>query len=143
VGDYNGAGSGTYHGRTATWIYGAGTPYDTMTAQFDLEQTRDAVGRASVKLVGLEGAAPDKQPIRVVLNGTTIYEGPDPLPNDFSSGPSGPGNWGSATFKFSSQLLNRTNTLSISDLKKSSCTLCPDFVLIDYVVVEYSVATQP
>jgi hypothetical protein len=139
LGDYNGSGSGTYHGRTATWIYGQGTPYSAMTAQFELEQTRAAIGQASLTIVGLEGAEPEKQSISIVLNGETIYEGPDPLPNDFSAGPSGPGNWGSATFKFPANILKRNNELTITNLTASDCTLCSDFVLIDYALIKYRV----
>lgn len=140
LGDYNGSGSGDYHGRRATWVYGQGTPYHTMTAQFQLDRTSDAVGRATLRIVGLEGSEPAKQRIAIVLNGTTVYEGRDPLPNDFEPGPSGPGNWGSATFEFSSGLLQRTNQLSITNLTQTDCTLCSDFVVIDYVVVEYDVS---
>lgn len=139
LGDYWGSGSGTYHGRTATWIYGQGTPYSAMTAQFELEQTRAAIGQASLTIVGLEGAEPKKQSISIVLNGETIYEGLDPLPNDFSAGPSGPGNWGSATFKFPADILKRNNVLTITNLTNSDCTLCSDFVLIDYALIKYRV----
>ena len=142
LGDYNGAGSGTYHGRTATWIYGQGTPYHTMTATFDLGQTGRATGQATLRIVGLEGSEAGKQRIAIVLNGTTIYEGRDPLPNDFGTGPSGPGNWGSASFEFKASLLQRTNLLSITNLTQADCTTCPDFVLIDYVVVEYNVVVS-
>jgi hypothetical protein len=139
LGDYWGTGSGTYHGRTATWIYGQGTPYSAMTAQFELEQTRAAIGQASLMIVGLEGSEPTKQSISIVLNGETIYEGQDPLPNDFSAGPSGPGNWGSATFKFAADILKRNNELTITNLTNSDCTLCSDFVLIDYGLINYRV----
>ena len=111
VGDFNGAGSGDYHGRTATWIYGQGTPYHTMTAQFELDQAGDAVRRATLRIIGLEGSEPPSSEIAIVLNGTTIYEGRDPLPNDFAPGPTGPGNWGSETFEFSADLLQRNNEL--------------------------------
>jgi len=139
LGDYNGWGSGDYHGRRATWIYGQGTPYSAMTAKFELEQTAAAFGQASLTIVGLEGSEPEKQTISIALNGETLYEGEDPLPNDFAPGPSGEGNWGSATFKFPADILKRNNELTITNLTDSSCTLCSDFVLFDYGLIKYRV----
>jgi hypothetical protein len=138
-GDYEGEQSGRYHGRSASWVYGQGTRYHTMTARFDLDHDGTVVRRASLQLVGLDGDDPDKHPIVIELNGVTIFEGPNPLPNDECCGPDGPGNWGSFTVTFPGDLLERRNALMIRNLEPSGCTLCPDYVMVDYGVLSYRV----
>jgi serine/threonine-protein kinase len=138
LGDYD-QGSGVYHGRTASWVYGQGTPYHTMTASFQLGHQGLVVGNASLELVGLDAENPIKQPIRIVLNGVTIYEGPNPLPDDTCCGPQGPGNWGSAFFEFSGALVQSDNTLVITNLAASDCTECSKYVMVDYGVLSYTV----
>jgi hypothetical protein len=137
VGDFHGQDNGSYHGRSASWVYGQGTPYHTMTASFRLDDRHPAVGRASLRIVGLDGENDVKNPVRIVLNGVTLYEGPNPLPNDYCCGGSGAGNWGSVVLEFPGSLLARDNSLTISNLAQSDCTSCPKFVMVDYAVVSY------
>lgn len=139
TGDYDGPGSGRYHGRSASWVYGQGTPYHTMTASFRLTHEGDVAPRASLEIVGLDGENARKNLIAIVLNGVTIYQGPNPLPNDECCGPSGPGNWGSAVFEVPGDLLRRQNTLSISNLEPTDCTFCPTYVMLDYAELAYRV----
>jgi serine/threonine-protein kinase len=139
VGDYDGPTAGRYHGRSASWVYGQGTSYATMTAHFSLDFRGDTTGRATLRIVGLDGDDPAKQPISIAINGVTIYEGADPLPNDFCCGPSGPGNWGSATFRFAADILRRNNTLTITNLGPSDCTVCPKYVMVDYADLDFRV----
>jgi eukaryotic-like serine/threonine-protein kinase len=134
-GDY--PGPARYHGRTASWVYGQGTPYSTMTASFQLPSGGQAQGEARVTLVGLDGENPAKNEMSVVLNGVELYRGPNPLPNDTCCGGSGPGNWGAVAFVIPADLLARNNTLTISNLEPNDCTTCPKFVMIDYVDFEY------
>jgi hypothetical protein len=108
-----------------------------MTATFGLKAPGGAIGRASLELVGLDGDNPEKNTMRVTLNGVTLYEGADPLPNDFCCGGSGPGNWGSAVFEFPAELLSQHNTLAITNLEPSDCTSCPRYVMLDYARLSY------
>jgi hypothetical protein len=126
-----------YHGRSASWVYGQGTAFNTMTATFVLEPRPSPDGRARLELVGLDGENPVKNDIRIVLNGTTLYQGPNPLPDDVCCGSSGPGNWGSAVFEFPANLLGPQNSLSITNLSPNDCTSCSKFVMIDYAVIRY------
>jgi hypothetical protein len=139
VGDYDGPGSGRYHGRSASWVYGQGTPYHTMTLRFRLTEDGQIGRRASLTFVGLDGESPPKNRIAIVLNGERIYVGPSPLPNDVCCGGSGPGNWGSAVFEFPGDLLRRNNSLSVINLEASDCTRCSFYVMVDYAVLEYRV----
>ena len=134
MGDY--PNDDTYHGRSASWVYGQLTPYNTMTATFELDQPATS-RRATVQFVGLDGENPAKNDVRFVLNGVTLYEGPNPLPDDACCGGSGPGNWGSVSFRIPTSLLVGNNQLSVSNLEQNDCTQCSKFVMIDYVEISY------
>jgi hypothetical protein len=110
-----------------------------MTAQFTLDYQGRPAGQATLTIVGLDGDNPAKQPIAISVNGTTIYQGPDPLPNDFCCGPSGAGNWGRATFSFAANIVQRQNTLTITNLGSGTCTQCPTYVMVDYADLSFRV----
>lgn len=124
-------GNGRYHGRTVAYVYGQGTDYNTMTAVFQAAGGGSAQGTATLSFVGIDDEAPEKNPMRITLNGQVIFSGADPLPNDFCCGSDGPGNWGTATFRFPAILLRGRNTLSITNLDPGDCTYCPNFIMID------------
>lgn len=107
-----------------------------MTVNFRLRHQGEVTRRAALTIVGLDGANPGKNRMAVVLNGTTIYRGRNPLPNDICCD-DGPGNWGSAVFEFPGALLQRNNTLSITNLEPDDCTRCPVYVMVDYVELAY------
>ncbi|HUR16976.1 MAG TPA: hypothetical protein VMZ33_06800, partial [Candidatus Limnocylindrales bacterium] len=125
----------TYHGRSASWVYGQGTPYNSMTASFATPGV-DPSGPATLQLVGLDGENELKNATRIAINGVTIYEGPNPLPNDFGTG--GPGNWGTVTFSIPAGVLGTSNTLTVTNLEDNDCTNCPKYVMIDRAVVDYT-----
>ena len=130
-------GGGRYKGRTASWVYGQGTPFSTMAGSFDAEGGNEARGTATLRLVGMDDERPEKNPIRITFNGQPFYEGPDPLPNDFCCGPTGDGNWGAVIFEFPASLLRGTNDISITNLSSSDCTVCPFFVMVDFGELTY------
>ena len=73
-----------------------------------------------------------------IVNGTVIYEEPDPLPNDNSKGPGGEGNWGTASLDIPPGVLKEDeNTLSITNLDPSDKINYPIFVMLDYAVVSW------
>ena len=108
-----------------------------MTADFSLEQPGEITGRASLEIVGLDGENERHNLVRIELNGVTLYEGPNPLPNDTCCNGTGPGNWGSAVFDVPRGVLETDNVLAITNLEPTDCTGCPKFVMVDYVVVSY------
>lgn len=114
-----------------------------MTAGFSVQRAGTVRGDATLGLVGIDAEDPGKQPIIIALNGVAIYEGLDPLPNDFCCGPSGAGNWGSAEILFPGSLLQSSNTLSVTNLDPSDCTFCPTFVMIDSAQVTYVARDRP
>ncbi len=127
---------GLYHRRTATWVYGQGTQYKTMSATFNLDHA--PAGIANLSIVGLDSEDAPKTPIRIDLNGTLLYQGPNPLPNDLPSGVNGKGNWGSYTFQMGEGILQPgSNTLTITNLDPSDKINAPPFFMLDYATISW------
>jgi hypothetical protein len=128
---------GLYHGRTAQWVYGRGTEYHTMTATFNVVEP--PAGPATLTIVGVDSEDPAKTPMRIVVNdAVVIYEGPNPLPDDTTAGPQGPGNWGSYEWNIPAGVLRPgPNTLSISNLDPSDRINYPIFVMVDYATISW------
>lgn len=139
VGDYDGRGSGSYAGRSAAWVYGQGTPHHTMTADFRLKRFGELGRRASLVVVGIDGGDEGKSRIRIVLNGVTLYEGRNPLPDDVCCNDAESVEWGRAAFRVPGEILRRNNTLSITNLESADCMLCPTFVMVDDAALEYRI----
>ncbi len=129
-------GNGTYHGVTAMWVYGQGTQYNTMSARFNIDGGRPGAGTFTLRGVDSEGEA--KMPIMLVVNDVVIYQGANPLPNDFANAGKGPGNWGIYSWNIPDGALKRgNNTVTLSNLSSSGCTNCPAFVMLDYATVSW------
>lgn len=107
-----------------------------MSASFSVQGK--PTGRAAISVVGLDAEGAPKIPIRLSLNGRVLYQGPDPLPNDFCCGPSGNGNWGTVTISFPASLLKHDNVLTLTNLDPSGRILYPVFVMVDRAQVSYS-----
>ena len=128
----------SYHGRSASWVYGQGTAFNSMSAPFSVVGALPS-GPATLQLIGLDGENEPKNLMRVTINGTTIYEGGNPLPNDFCCGTSGPGNWGTVSFAIPAGVLAANNTLTIVNLESNDCTSCPKYVMLDRAIVDYTI----
>src|SRR5207253_1921394 len=119
---------GLYHGRTARWVYGQGTPYSSMTANFRIDTT--PTGTASLMIDGLDSEDPAKTPIQITINSSVIYLGLNPLPNDDNSGVNGPGNWGQYTWQFDASVLRQgSNSVTIANLSPSDKINYPLFFM--------------
>ncbi|MEA2573092.1 MAG: eukaryotic-like serine/threonine-protein kinase [Chloroflexia bacterium] len=122
--------NGLYHGVTATWVYGQATQYSTMTALFNLDNAPE--GDATLTITGLDSEDATKTPINIVVNGTDIYTGDNPLPDDFRNGPNGAGNWGTAQWVIPAGVLRPgTNTLSITNLFPGGTINTVPFFMLD------------
>jgi hypothetical protein len=127
---------GRYHGVSATWVYGQGTAYSTMAATFDLDSAPE--GDATFSVVGLDSEDPGKTPISIAVNGTEIYVGGNPLPNDFATGINGQGNWGTASWTIPAGLLRPgPNTVSITNLSPNSEINRPPFFMLDSATITW------
>jgi hypothetical protein len=75
-----------------------------------------------------------KTPLRITVNGVTLFQGPDPLPND--DPPLATGQWGTLTFRVDAARLHAGgNTLSLANLARGPINR-PPFIALDYAVVQ-------
>jgi hypothetical protein len=124
----------TYGGRTATWIYGSSTEYSTMRASFVLDGSPS--GTASLTIEGMDSEGRTKTPIQLLVNGTEIYNGPNPLPDDDQ--PLETGTWASYSWSFDASLLHPgQNEINVSNLAEGAFSR-PPFFMLDYATVTYS-----
>lgn len=123
----------SYGGRTAMWVYGASTEYNTMTAAFDLPA--QPVGTVLLVIEGMDSEGPARTPIVIRVNGTPIYSGPNPLPDDDFNPQTG--TWGRFVREFDAALLQPgQNTISISNTAGGQFGL-PPFFMLDYAELAY------
>jgi serine/threonine-protein kinase len=129
TGGFGGAGSPRrYGGRSATWVYGQGTGYDTMRANFVVEG--QPAGTATLAVEGMDSEGRARTRIAVRVNGVTIYEGPNPLPDDDL--PVETGTWATVAWEFDAALLRPgPNEVSITNQSPGAFSL-PPFVMLDY-----------
>lgn len=122
-----------YGGRNATWIYGTGTNYSTMQAAFVVDTQPS--GEAALTVEGMDSEDRAKTPIRISINGTEIYNGPNPLPNDDL--PLETGTWSSYTWRFNANLVQPgTNVIRISTLIPGKFRQ-PPFFMLDYAILSF------
>lgn len=126
-----------YGGRSATWIYGAGTDYSSMRALFTLDAQPSGI--ASLTIEGMDSEDRGKTPIQILINDVEIFNAPNPLPNDDL--PLETGTWASTTFTFESALLQPgENTIQINNLKPGQFSR-PPFFMLDYAVLAFEPST--
>jgi hypothetical protein len=132
-GGFGGAnGQQRYGGRSATWIYGQGTGYETMRTAFDVDGPLQGSARLTVEGMDSEGRA--KTEISILINDVEIYTGPNPLPDDDI--PLETGTWAAYTWEFDASLLQPgRNVIVISNLSPGAFSL-PPFFMLDYAEVE-------
>ena len=121
-----------YEGRTAVWVYGQGTSFASMTAPFVL--TAQPGGDGHLTLAGMDSEGSAKTPMRILINGQSIFNGANPLPNDYSPNA---GAWGSYTWTFPAAALRPgENTITIENLAPSA-TLGIPFIMIDSATITW------
>jgi hypothetical protein len=92
-------------------------------------------GTATLTIEGMDAEDSAKTPMRVTVNGVTLFQGTDPLPNDDM--PLATGNWGAMTLQFDAAILHAgTNSVSITNLAPGHVGL-PPFIALDYAVVQF------
>jgi hypothetical protein len=132
-GGYGGDGdSWTYGGRTAVVAYGQGSGLSTISARFSLAAIPGAP--VALTLDGMDSEGPAKTEIVVAVNGITIYNGANPLPDDDYNLDTG--TWADHSFPLDPGLLRiGENTLSITNSSPGNFSE-PPFIIIDYATLE-------
>src|SRR5437867_1800741 len=104
-----------------------------MSAPFDI--AGQPTGTAGLTLSGMDSEDKAKTPMRILINGQPIFDGPNPLPNDFSPNP---GNWGLFTWTFAAALLHPgRNTLTIENRAASGTIGAPPFIMVDFAQLRW------
>jgi hypothetical protein len=126
-----------WKGRTARWVYSQRTEYSRMQAEFDLEGEPDDGGEATLTLFGMDSENPPRTLTRIEINGATIFENPNPLPDDTNDLEDN-GNWGSATITFPASVLQQgSNTIAITNLENTGGFSLPPFFMLDRLTISY------
>jgi hypothetical protein len=131
TGGWRNRGESIYGGRTATWIYGAGTQWSTMQASFDVPAP--VRGTAHLMVEGMDDEIGAKIKIEISVNGTPIFTGANPLPNDDM--PLDSGTWATQDFPFDAALLVvGENRVSIYARTPGNVGR-PPFFMLDYAEI--------
>lgn len=127
------SGQTIYGGRSATWIYGTGTQYSTMQAQFQV--SGQPVGTAELRVEGMDSEGSAKTQIQITINGQAIFNGANPLPDDDQ--PLDSGTWNTARWPFSATLLRSgLNEIRVENLSPGQFSR-PPFFMLDYAEISY------
>lgn len=127
-GGWRNRGDSVYGGRTATWIYGAGTDWSRMEARFDL--AAPVGGTAHLIVEGMDDELGAKIEIEISVNGTPIFAGTNPLPNDDM--PLDSGTWAAQDFPFDAALLAAGSNLIAIRARTPGTFGRPPFFMLDY-----------
>jgi len=121
----------SYRGRTARWVYGAASAYGEMTAEFSVP---GHPRNGELTVVGVDSENGPKTPMEVLINGTVVFQGGNPLPKDSWAGPIAP--WSEARFPVPDGVLRADrNTITIRNMAPVSNFNSPPYIAIDEIVV--------
>ncbi|MFL5735202.1 MAG: hypothetical protein ACJ78Q_18755, partial [Chloroflexia bacterium] len=140
--------AGLYRARSAHLVLGPLAPDPrsrTLDCPFNLNKNAGGpIHLAYITLAGLDSPDEARTPIKVALNGKSIYEGPDPLENSAPAASGRPDPWNSYSLPVDPNLLLQgANTITITNLAPSptvptsltSANL--PFLVLDYAAVTW------
>jgi serine/threonine-protein kinase len=137
-GGFRNGGGSIYRRRSATWIYGARTPYSTMAASFDLPSV--PAGGAVLTITGLDSETAGKTPISLAVNGRELFRGPSPFADDTHDPDfqNAAAPWSEQSWEVPADALRAgTNTITIRNLADSAEVGVPPFFMLDRAVVQF------
>ena len=111
--------------RPVSYITGKGTPTNTMSTTFELNNISKS---SSYKLIisGADDFLDQKCPIKITLNGQTIFEGSNPFSNK---------QWNIKSAEISPDILKNSNTLTITNTSQKGNIDAPPFFMLNYVIL--------
>lgn len=110
-------------------VYGALSKYPTATLEMPLASAPSE--GAQVILTGMDDELPTRTPIRVTVNGQTIFEGPSPFPNWDGVGECDNPVWTPVTLPIPPGALHAgDNQITIADLASSDAFNAPPYMMI-------------
>ncbi|HET7035010.1 MAG TPA: serine/threonine-protein kinase, partial [Thermomicrobiaceae bacterium] len=110
-------------------LFSQASGYGTGQVQFNLERS-DAIPGVLLEITGMDDVDRDKVPIRIKLNGVTVWEGKSPFAN---------GQWGSyaVILQDVSPIKDGTNTVTIENTGSRGNLGVAPWILIQEVTVRY------
>lgn len=130
AGDFEGAyrrPDGELYGLPAVHLYGQGSDADTATAGFDAADGAEEY--VVILITGMDDERAAKVPIRVSLNGNTVWEGASPFGNE---------DWTDVAWVVEDlSWLSSDNTLSVTNLERGGEVGTPPWVLVTSATVFY------
>lgn len=111
--------------RLATWVYGARSRHPSMQALFEIDPFPPA-GDYELILCAQDDEAAAACRIRISINETRIFEGPNPF---------APQAWTRHAFRIPAAALKRNNTLAIANIEDSDSAVGPPFFMLNYAVL--------
>jgi hypothetical protein len=130
AGDFEGAyrrPDGELYGLPAVHLYGQGSGADTATAGFGADDGAEEY--VVIVITGMDDERAEKVPIRVSLNGNTVWEGASPFGNE---------DWTDVAWVVRDlSWLSGDNTLSVTNLEGGGEVGAPPWVLVTSATVFY------
>ncbi|MDD5676824.1 MAG: beta-N-acetylglucosaminidase domain-containing protein [Kiritimatiellae bacterium] len=111
--------------RLCACLYGAQSAFPKMTAGFEVSPFPPS-GPYQLLVSAVDDDHQDQCPIKIDVNGNTIFEGPNPFDKR---------GWNLKTFTIPADALKRNNTLTIANMSPTANFGVPPFILVNYVVV--------
>jgi hypothetical protein len=123
---------GTLYGRPQVTLYGAGSGYNQGTTSFNVEVLSNR--QIFLKITGLDDERGVPNQFQVLINGTTIFDGPSGFPH-VPNGDIGIGGsaryWGQMSIAIPAGTLKKgTNTLTIRNASPNGSVGSPPYILI-------------
>ena len=123
----------TLFGRTEKALYGAGSTFDKATITFNLD--RAPTGQPVLKITGLDDELPAHCTFQVLVNGTSVFKGPNTFPT-VPGGDTGEGGkdryWGEMSINVPASALKAgQNTITLSNLDPWKGSLGVPYILIN------------
>jgi hypothetical protein len=122
-------GDSVFYGRPWTAIYGAASDYPQATLRFRLSNT--PTGPATLTVAGLDDELAGSNPMAIIVNGETLFEGPSPFQSWDGVGNGANAAWTNADITIPATALGAgRNDITIANLSPSATFGAPPYILL-------------
>ena len=107
-------------------LYASGTSAGAVSCNFECDPFPPA-GPYELHMSGMDDERPEQVKIRIAVNDTTLFEGPNPFP---------PKDYAVRTFTIPFEALKRSNRLTIQNIEPGANKAGPPWFMVNYVVLK-------
>ena len=111
--------------RLCSYIYGAKSAFPKMSGKFEVAPFPPS-GDYLLILSAVDDDVKEKCPIKITVNGKTIFDGPNPFDNR---------NWNTKTLTIPANILERYNTITVHNTNPASNYGSPPFFMLNYAIL--------